>query len=115
MYQHEKSLNLIKGYIKIRRAHRAFRLHNAFLVKKHLSIFQHHNSVIEYNLRDVKDYGCWNDIRVFFNTQNHEVNIPIITSDFTLIADENQSGIKPIKVLTGDLKIAPLSVMILVK
>ena len=71
--------------------------------------------MIEYNLRDVKDYGCWNDIRVFFNTQNHEVNIPIITSDFTLIADENQSGIKPIKVLTGDLKIAPLSVMILVK
>jgi pullulanase len=114
-YQHEKSMNLVKGYIKIRRAHRAFRLHNAYLVKKHLSIFQHHNSVIEYNLRNVKDYGCWNDIRVFFNTQNYEVNIPIITSDFTLIADENQSGITPIKLLTGDLKMPPLSVMILVK
>ena len=57
VYEHEKSINLIKGYIKIRKAHGAFRFSNAILVKKHLRIFQHHHSVIEYTLKNVKDYG----------------------------------------------------------
>ena len=58
VYQHKDSINLIKGYIKIRKSHEAFRFSNAILVKKHLRIFQHHHSVIEYTLKNVegKDY-----------------------------------------------------------
>ncbi len=115
VYEHEKGINLIKGYIKIRKAHGAFRFSNAILVKKHLRIFQHHHSVIEYTLKNVKDYGCWDEIHIFFNTQNREVNIPIVTNDFILIADEHQSGTEGIKSIEGELKMAPLSTIILVK
>lgn len=115
VYQHQKSINLIKGYIAIRKAHKAFRFSNAILVKKHLRIFQHHHSVIEYTLKNVKEYGEWDEIHVFFNTQNHEVNIPIVTNDFSLIANENQSGTESLMKVDGELTMAPLCTMILVK
>ncbi|MEE0881681.1 MAG: type I pullulanase, partial [Turicibacter sp.] len=115
VYQHKDSINLIKGYIKIRKSHEAFRFSNAILVKKHLRIFQHHHSVIEYTLKNVKEYGCWDEIHIFFNTQNREVNIPIMVNGFVLIADEYRSGIEPIRVIEGELIIPPLCTMILVR
>ena len=115
VYQHKDSINLIKGYIKIRKSHEAFRFSNAILVKKHLRIFQHHHSVIEYTLKNVKEYGCWDEIHIFFNTQNREVNIPIMANGFVLIADEYRSGIEPIRVIEGELIIPPLCTMILVR
>ena len=115
VYQHKDSINLIKGYIKIRKSHEAFRFSNAILVKKHLRIFQHHHSVIEYTLKNVKEYGCWDEIHIFFNTQNREVNIPIMANGFVLIADEYRSGIEPIQVVEGELIIPPLCTMILVR
>ena len=59
--------------------------------------------------------GSWDEIHIFFNTQNREVNIPIVTNDFILIADEHQSGTEGIKSIEGELKMAPLSTIILVK
>ena len=115
VYQHKDSIDLIKGYIRIRKSHEAFRFSNAILVKKHLRIFQHHHSVIEYTLKNVKEYGCWDEIHIFFNTQNREVNIPIMANGFVLIADEYRSGIEPIRVIEGELIIPPLCTMILVR
>ena len=115
VYQHKDSINLIKGYIKIRKSHGAFRFSNAILVKKHLRIFQHHHSVIEYTLKNVKEYGCWDEIHIFFNTQNREVNIPIMPNSFILIADEYRSGIEKIRVIEGEFSIPPLCTMILVR
>ena len=115
VYQHKDSIDLIKGYIRIRKSHEAFRFSNAILVKKHLRIFQHHHSVIEYTLKNVKEYGCWDEIHIFFNTQNREVNIPIMVNGFVLIADEYRSGIEPIRVIEGELIIPPLCTMILVR
>ncbi|MDE5977388.1 MAG: type I pullulanase [Turicibacter sp.] len=115
VYEHKKSIDLIKGYLKIRKSHGAFRFSNSVLVKKHLRIFQHHHSVIEYTLKNVKEYGAWDEIHIFFNTQNYEVNIPIVMNDFTLIADDQESGTESIREVEGELKMPPISTIILVK
>ena len=71
--------------------------------------------MIEYTLKNVKEYGCWDEIHIFFNTQNREVNIPIMTNGFVLIADESRSGVEPIRLIEGEVIIPPLSTIILVK
>lgn len=112
---HQASIALVKGYIQIRKAHEAFRFSNSLLVKKHLRIFQHHHSVIEYTLKNVKNYGCWDEIHVYFNTQNREVTIPIMTKGFQLIATAQQSGIETISEVGNELVIASLSTTIIVR
>lgn len=113
--QHQWSIDLIKGYIQIRKIHGAFRFSNSLLVKKHLRIFQHHHSVIEYTLKNVKDYGPWDEIHVFFNIQNRKVELPIVTKGFYMIANLSKSGIEPFAEVGNELIIEPLSTTIIVK
>ncbi|HAX73108.1 MAG TPA: type I pullulanase [Firmicutes bacterium] len=113
--QEAQAINLIKGYIKIRKHHKAFRFDSAYLVKKHLRIFYHHQSVIEYSLKNVKEYGDWDEIRVFFNTQNKSFEIPVMAKGFNLIAHDEASGIEPIGTVENVIPIKPLSTTIVVK
>ena len=113
--KHRQSIDLVKGYIQIRKAHDAFRFSNSLLVKKHLRIFQHHHSVIEYTLKNVKNYGCWDEVHLYFNTQNREVTIPVMTEGFQLIANKNRSGIEPLGEVGNELVIDPLSTTIIVR
>ncbi|MCL1948892.1 MAG: type I pullulanase [Turicibacter sp.] len=111
----KQGVDLVKGYIEIRKSHGAFRFSHSNLVKKHLRIFQHHNSVIEYTLKNVKNYGPYNEIRIFFNTQNQAYSLPIIEEGFYVIADAFCSGGKCIKAVGRELFLAPLSTTIIVK
>jgi len=111
----KQAVDLVTGYIEIRKSHGAFRFSNSNLVKKHLRIFQHHNSVIEYSLKNVKNYGPYNEIRIFFNTQNQAYSLPIIEDGFYVIADAFCSGGKCIKAVSRELFLAPLSTTIMVK
>ena len=112
---HQSSIDLIRGYIQIRKAHGAFRFSNSLLVKKHLRIFQHHHSVIEYTLKNVKEYGEWDEIHVFFNTQNRSVEIPVMTKGLQIIANASKSGLTSLGEVGNELSIEPLSTTIIVK
>ena len=112
---HQSSIDLIRGYIQIRKAHGAFRFSNSLLVKKHLRIFQHHHSVIEYTLKNVKEYGEWDEIHVFFNTQNRSVEIPVMTKGLQIIVNASKSGLTSLGEVGNELSIEPLSTTIIVK
>jgi len=115
VHTQKQGVDLIKGYIEIRKSHGAFRFSSSNLIKKHLRIFQYHNSVIEYSLKNVKNYGPYNEIRIFFNTQNQAYSLPIIEDGFYVIADAFCSGGKCIKAVSRELFLAPLSTTIIVK
>ena len=113
--KYEQAIELVKGYIKIRKAHGAFRFATANLVKKHIRMFNHHHSVIEYNLRNVGTYGEWDEIKVLFNLKNHEIELPIITKGFYKIADEQIANLELEILVDKTIIIPPLCTVILVK
>ncbi len=113
--KHEQAIQLVSGYIKIRKAHGALRFATSNLVKKHLRIFHHHHSVIEYNLRNVKAYGDYSEIRIYFNTQNQCFDIPVMAKGFYQIADEIKADLNLDQVVGTSLTLTPLSTTIIVK
>jgi len=112
---YESETDLVRGYLKIRKAHGAFRFRTSMLVKKHLELTNHDGTVIEYALKDVGAYGAYNDIHVFFNMKLDAVTISRDFKGFHVIADENKSGLTPLMDLTDELILAPLSTTIIVK
>ena len=113
--KHQTSVDLVKGYIQIRKAHGAFRFSTDILVKKHLQFKNHHQSILEYRLENVQEYGPYSEIRVFFNTKNQSFSIPMIEKGFYLIANEFSSGTKNIKEVSDEVLLAPISTTIIVK
>ena len=111
----KQSIDLVKGYIKLRKAHAAFRFDTSLLIKKHLRIIQHHNSVLEYTLKNVGAFGPYSEVRIYFNTQNQAFSLPILEDDFQVVADAFCSGVTPLKGVDRELFLAPLSTTIIVK
>ena len=112
----KSQIDLVKGYLQIRKSHGAFRFSTSSLVKKHLKILSYKSSIIEYSLKNVKLYGSYNEIKIFFNLKENFISFPSSLKGFELIADETRSGLKPLKSITDDeLLLAPLSTFIVVK
>ena len=113
--QHEKSIQLISDYIKIRKSHGALRFSTSMLVKQHLRIFTHHQAIIECSLRNVKQYGEYDEIKIFFNVKNQAFEIPVVLKGFYTLADDEVVHLtKPPRVESPPM-IQPLSTLILVK
>lgn len=71
--------------------------------------------MIEYTLKNVKEYGEWDEIHVFFNTQNRSVEIPVMTKGLQIIANASKSGLTSLGEVGNELSIEPLSTTIIVK
>jgi len=112
---YQSEIDLVKGYLEIRKAHGAFRFRTSTLVKKHLELSNSDESVVEYALKNVEAYGPYSEIRVFFNMKEEAVVFSRSFEGFYLIADENNSGLVPLSQLTDQLSLAPLSTTVIVK
>lgn len=75
--QFEKDVLYIKGLIAIRKSHGAFRFSNGDLVRKHMHFISTSPELVAYELRDVKDYGTWNQIIVVFNNSVNEQQLEL--------------------------------------
>ena len=111
---YQSEIALVKGYLEIRKAHGAFRFPTSTLVKKHLKLTNHDESVVEYSLNNVEDYGPYTDITVFFNMKE-AVTLSRPLEGFCVIADENSSGLAPLNYLTNEISLPPLSTTVIVK
>ncbi|MCL1991088.1 MAG: type I pullulanase [Defluviitaleaceae bacterium] len=114
---YQKEIDLVKGYLKIRKAHAAFRFPSSLLVKKHVSLSDHQQSVMIYELNDVKKFGDYSHIKVLFNLKEEWMTYPTELADFHMIANEEQSGLNTLHAFINETELAlpPLSTTILVK
>jgi len=115
VFSYREAIELVKGYIQIRKSHGAFRFATAIQVKNHLHLLQHQDSVIEYTLKDVKEYGPYGEIRLFFNIKNQAISLPILEAGFYVLADGFRSGMTPLKEVEGEIVLEPLSTTLIVK
>ena len=103
------NIEMIRGFLAIRKAYNAFRLTTREQVNQHVTITKHSGSVIEYQLTGN------DEIRVFFNLGTKQYNIADDFNGFDVIANETTAGLTALKSLTSELTLAPLSTTIIVK
>ena len=115
MKKHQWAIELVGGYLEIRKAHGAFRFRRTPLVKKHLKITDYQGLVIEYRLEDVSAYGPYAEIYVFFNLSAHSYVMSKSFAGFHVIADAEASGLTPLREVVGEFVLAPLSTTIIIK
>ena len=112
---YQSEIELVKGYLEIRKAHGGFRLRTSSLVKEHLELTNYEESVVEYALKNVGAYGPYSDICIFFNMKEESVVFSRDFEGFHVIADEDSSGLVPLQHLTDEISLAPLSTTVIVK
>lgn len=98
MVVNQEHVEYIKGIIAIRKSHRAFRLPEARLIRKHMSFIAAQEPVISYLLDDVSIYGRWERILVCFNPTDYEVKIQLPDKEWKVLADDNTAGLEPMRI-----------------
>jgi pullulanase len=78
--------NYYKSLIALRKAHSAFRMGNADLIRKHLNFLPvQQNNVIAYELTNHANSDGWSNIIVVLNGNHNEVTVNIPQGDYKII------------------------------
>ncbi|NMD72736.1 type I pullulanase [Bacillus sp. DNRA2] len=115
--QHQDNVDYLKGLIKIRKSHQAFRFPTAKEIRQHSSFLTLEKPLIGYFLKDVGQYGLWNHIVVLINPMNDYIGIQLpISGEWHVLANGTASSPVPIGE-TSHIRyfIEPISVAVLVK
>lgn len=113
----EETVSYLKGIIRIRKSHGAFRFSSSELIRQHMSFLDTTSSVIAYYLQDVQQFGKWKEIVVLFHngTEGQTVSLPK-GGTWHILANEEKANEDPISSFEGDtIAIAPISTYILTK
>ncbi|MGF9963596.1 type I pullulanase [Bacillus rhizoplanae] len=113
----EENVSYIKGIIRIRKSHGAFRFASSELIKQYISFLNTVPSVIGYYLQDVQQFGMWKEIIVFFHNGTEEKTVSLPNSGiWHVLANDIKAAEVPISSFDGDtFVIAPISTYILAK
>jgi pullulanase len=106
--------NYYQNLISLRKAHPAFRMPDAEMMREHLSFLPAENGIVAYQISDNANDDEWENIVVIFNANKtaQEVNIP--EGEWTVALQAET--IKPEGILTvssGQVRVPRLSAMIL--
>ncbi len=110
----EKTVNYIRGLIKIRRAHPAFRLESYQLIKKHFHLLLVESDCIAYHLMNVGDFDQWDDVIVMHNGSNEwkKLSLPSNTQWYIVVDDQAASLIPLSKIGEDCVFVSPLSTFV---
>lgn len=113
----EEHVAYIKGIISIRKAHGAFRLPSASLIRKHVKFLPMPGSVIACHLHHVEAFGPWKDVLVLFNNSNQQEYVPLPDKgEWNILANHQSASLYPVSsIFIEVLPVAPISAHVLVK
>ena len=106
----------IKGLIAMRKAHPAFRLGSASLIRSHIEFFKTSSSdVVAYKITGRPNNETWNNIIVIYNAKSEVTSVKIPEGTYTVACGDGlidwQNGLGTVK---GNLvSVAPRSTLIL--
>lgn len=95
----KKEGEFIKQLIALRKSHGAFRLATTDEIKYHAEVIPIDEHLIEYHLFNVKKYGKWDEIIIYFNTSSNSKSIALCGDETVLVYNRevNIRGLKEIK------------------
>lgn len=85
-----------KGLIQMRKAHPAFRLGSAELVRKHLEFLPTQDCLVAFRLKNHAGGDKWNNIYVVLNGSTNLQSVNILKGKYTIVANNgviNEAGI----------------------
>lgn len=87
-----------KGLIALRKAHPAFRMKSAEMVRENLKFFDTPEGTIGYEISNAANGDTWKRIVVLFNTNKAPVSIKIPPAEkWTVVVDEDEAGDEKVK------------------
>lgn len=102
------TVNYFKGLIKLRKAHPAFRMTSAEMVKQNLKFLTAPENVVAYEIAHNANMDTWSDIVVAFNANREDITIKLSKkSTWNIVVNGDKAGIKTIKQFKGDSLVVP--------
>ncbi len=106
----------LKGLIKLRKAHRAFRMTDAKMVMEHFEILDSPDGSIAFHLKDNANGDTWKDILVIYNPNAFEVLVNFPYPCWNMVVSDKRAGVETLATVEGDTVSVPkISMMVLYK
>ena len=111
----KQEVGYVKGLIKLRKYHGAFRFSQGPLIRKHLKFYGYKEGIILYTLSHVKEYGPWNNMMVIHSNLLTELEIELpIDGYWDVICNQDIAGVTPLYRLEGKkVTVPPISTVVL--
>ena len=102
------TVNYFKGLIELRKAHPAFRMSSADMIKKNLNFLTVPENVVAYEMNYSANMDTWANIVVAFNANREDTTIKLSKKGtWNIVVDGEQAGVKTIKQFKGDSLVVP--------
>ena len=101
-----------KQMISLRKAHPAFSMPDAEMVRKHLSFIKAEDGVVSFVIRDNANGDDWKNIFVIYNANEESIAHPL-EGNWTVAAHGNSINQKGIRKINKQIEIDPISMAIL--
>lgn len=113
--KYSENVNYIKGLISIRKYYKAFRLPSAELIRKHMKYLPLKKPLLGWTIENMKQKETEYTILVLINPTKVEESIELPKGKWHVLADENVSGVNPIKkIFDQKLAVKPISSYVLI-
>ena len=105
---HEDVYQYYKGLIQLRKAHPAFRLGQADLVRKHLEFLPvEGTNVVAYRLKEHAGGDAWKDIIVVLNARKELAKVTVPQGNYTVVCRDGQINMKGLGKIKGAELVVP--------
>jgi len=100
--------------ISMRRGHKAFRLGDADMVRRHLEFLPTPDCVVAYRLKDMGSMDKWNNIVVILNANDHSRMVMVPKGKYTIVCCEGMIEEDGLDNFEGSMvEVAPRSALIM--
>ena len=98
----------IKNLIALRKAHPAFRMGDADMIRKHMEFLPlNESNLIAFILKDYANGDLWKNIIVAFNSRQKSVRINIPEGNYTIVCKNGKINLKGIGKVKGSFAMIP--------
>jgi pullulanase len=110
-----QDVEFIKGVIKLRKSHQAFRLRTTSQIRSHFEWMPLEEPLLGYRLKGVKGYGEWSEIIVIFNPLNSRETVQLAPEGpWQMLLNHEKGGCKAFKQIEKNtITIDPISAIVI--
>lgn len=102
------TVDYFKGLISLRKAHPAFRMTSADMIKKNLKFLETPKNVVAYEINPNANMDTWSNIVVAFNANREDSTIKLSKKGtWNIVVNGEKAGVETIKQFRGDSLVVP--------
>jgi len=103
-----ETVDYFQGLISLRKAHPAFSMTSADMIKKNLRFLVVPKNVVAYEINHNANMDSWENIIVAFNANREDITIKLSKKDrWNIVVNGEKAGINTIKQFKGDSLVVP--------